>query len=117
MLLWHRRLWLIDHGATLYFHHAPDWPSEAARARDPFPAIKDHMLLRLATLLQEVDRAMADTLTADTVERIVNLIPDAWIADERPAGDPARIRAAYVRYLLDRLRAPRPFFEEAVGAR
>jgi hypothetical protein len=117
MLLWHRRLWLIDHGATLYFHHAPDWPSEADRARDPFPAIKDHMLLRLATLLQEVDRAMADTLTADTVERIVNLIPDAWIADERPAGDPARIRAAYVRYLLDRLRAPRPFFEEAVGAR
>ena len=45
MLMWHRRLWLIDHGATLYFHHAPGWPADRGRAPDPFPPIREHVLL------------------------------------------------------------------------
>ena len=49
MLMWHRRLWLIDHGATLYFHHSPGWDGRSRRARDPFPLIKDHVLLRQAS--------------------------------------------------------------------
>ena len=59
MLMWHRRLWLIDHGATLYFHHSPGWESGADRPRDPFPLIKDHVLLGAADALEEADAAMS----------------------------------------------------------
>src|SRR5881394_4346025 len=55
MLMWHRRLWLIDHGATLYFHHAPGWETDTARARDPFVMIKNHVLLEHAGLLETID--------------------------------------------------------------
>ena len=51
MLMWHRAPWLIDHGATLYFHHAPGWEADLGRARAPFPLIKDHVLLRSASAL------------------------------------------------------------------
>jgi hypothetical protein len=118
MLMWHRRLWLIDHGATLYFHHSPGWEIAADRARDPFPIIKDHVLLSAATLLTEVDASMAAALTDDVIGGIVDLIPGGWLVDEgalRP--DEAAYRASYRRYLIDRVRSPRPFVEEAVGAR
>ena len=111
MLMWHRRLWLIDHGATLYFHHAPEWMTDRDRARDPFPLIKGHVLLRAAGLLSEIDDMMAHTLTAEIIERIVDLIPEAWL-DEG-----ASQRAAYRRYLVDRLISPRAFVEEAIRAR
>jgi hypothetical protein len=62
MLLWHRRLWLIDHGATLYFHHSADWESDVARARDPFSLIEKHVLLRHAHRLESIDDMMAGTL-------------------------------------------------------
>src|SRR5438045_2233428 len=63
MLMWHRQLWLIDHGATLYFHHAPDWADHAGRAREPFAMIRQHVLLTKATALADVDEAMAAALT------------------------------------------------------
>jgi hypothetical protein len=117
MLMWHRRLWLIDHGATLYFHHSPGWPADRGRARDPFPLIRDHVLLRVARMVKEVDATMAGTLTADIVAGIVELIPDAWLNDDASEGEGATCRAAYTQYLLDRLAAPRAFVEEAVRAR
>src|SRR3954463_15590021 len=63
MLMWHKRLWLIDHGATLYFHHAQGWTEDRARARDPFPLIKQHVLLTKADRLADVDAVMAAALT------------------------------------------------------
>jgi hypothetical protein len=111
MLIWHRRLWLIDHGATLYFHHGNGWAADRGRARAPFPLIKDNVLLRRAGLLAEVDPEMAARLTAEIVTGIVALIPDAWLD-----GEPSH-RAAYARYLIERLAAPRAFVEEAVRAR
>src|SRR4029077_12030040 len=75
MLMWHRRLWLIDHGATLYFHHATGWAEDRARARAPFPLIKENVLLRRAGMLAEVDAAMAALLTPEIIERIVALVP------------------------------------------
>jgi hypothetical protein len=111
MLMWHRQLWLIDHGATLYFHHAPDWAAHPERARDPFGLIKQHVLLTRANGLAAADAAMADVLTAATIDRIVALIPEGWIQDEAPG------RADYRRYLVDRLAAPRAFVEEAIRAR
>jgi HipA-like kinase len=111
MLMWHRRLWLIDHGATLYFHHSAGWTEDRGRARAPFPLIKENVLLRRAGMLAEVDAGMAALLTPAILERIVALIPDAWIEDGPSS------RAAYRRYLIDRLAPPRAFVEEAIRAR
>ena len=80
--MWHRRLWLIDHGATLYFHHVPGWEAAPRRAREPFPLIKDHVLLRQAKMLEEVDAALAAELSADIIETIVG-------NDSRPVADRA----------------------------
>jgi len=111
MLVWHKQLWLIDHGATLYFHHSAGWTEDLARARAPFALIKENVLLRRAGLLAEVDAPMASLLTPDIIEGIVGLIPESWLED-----GPSH-RAAYARYLVERLAAPRPFVEEALRAR
>jgi hypothetical protein len=115
MLMWHRAPWLIDHGSTLYFHHAPGWETDPARPTDPFPAIKNHVLLHLASRIPEEDEQMAAILTADVIDEVLSLVPDDWIA-----ADPARAadaRGAYRRYFLQRLAAPRAFVTEAAGAR
>lgn len=111
LLMWHRRLWLIDHGASLYFHHMPGWASKDGQARDPFPLIRQHVLLPLADALPRIDAECAALLTPAVIEGIVALIPDAWLAAN------AEGRPAYARYLLDRLAAPRGFVEEAQRAR
>jgi hypothetical protein len=111
MLMWHRRLWLIDHGATLYFHHAEGWMTDRDRARAPFPLISQHVLLRAASRLRELDAVMAGKLTAGRLDAIVDSIPEVWLEDG------AAQRAAYRRYLGDRLESPRAFVEEAVRVR
>ena len=110
MLMWHRRPWLIDHGATLYFHHAPGWEADTTRARSAFPNIKDHVLLGQAVQVDEVDEAMASVLTAEAIDEIVSLIPEAWLPS--PDG-----RVPYRRYLLERLESPRPFVRGVANAR
>jgi hypothetical protein len=116
MLMWHRTPWLIDHGATLYFHHNPGWEADAARPRAAFPLIKDHVLLRGAAALHEVDAAMASALTPDVVDAVLANVPDEWLED-RTAASAGEMRAAYRRYLLTRLEAPRAFVEEAARVR
>ena len=81
MLIWHRRLWLIDHGAALYFHHT--WTNYLERSRAPFPMIKDHVLLQFASALREVDAKMTGRVTPDIIDSIVKLIPDAWLVGGR----------------------------------
>jgi HipA-like kinase len=115
MLVWHRRLWLIDHGATLYFHHA--WDNYLERSRDPFPMIKDHVLLRLASALREVDSKISGRVTPDIVDSIVQLIPDAWLGGDSSFGGSNQYREAYMEYLLRRLEPPHAFLEEAIRAR
>jgi hypothetical protein len=117
MLIWHRKLWLIDHGAALYFHHADGWETDAARARDAFALIKQHVLLHKAKSLQAADQAMAQVLTPETLQQIVDLIPDGWlVAGEAPERAGA-LRAAYRNYLTERLTAPRAFIDEALRVR
>ncbi|HEU4433846.1 MAG TPA: HipA family kinase [Pyrinomonadaceae bacterium] len=106
MLMWHRRLWLIDHGASLYFHHA--WTGMDQRSHDPFPLIKEHILLPFATRIEAADKTMTAAITQDEIKRIVDLVPDEWVEDKRQA---------YVDYLTSRLEAPRRFVEEAIRAR
>lgn len=111
MLMWHKRLWLIDHGATLYFHHAAGWMGDVTRARDPFAMIKTHVLLSRATAVDAVDQTLATALTPSVVAGIVDLIPDAWLDADQPDVDVVATRAAYARYLIARLEAPRSFVE------
>jgi hypothetical protein len=117
ILMWHRRPWLIDHGATLYFHHAPGWESDAARPLAPFSLIRHHVLLAQAEAIGRIDSALAAVLSPDLIERIVDLVPAAWLTAGEAARDPAELRRAYVRYLVARVAGPRPFVEEASSVR
>ena len=115
MLVWHGKLWLIDHGAALYFHH--DWRDFMSRAASPFAAIKDHVLLPFAGDLAVADAALSARLDTAAIAAVVALIPDAWLEDEPLFADKAAHRAAYAGYLTRRLQAPRGFAEEAARAR
>src|SRR6188508_2322258 len=74
LLMWHRKLWLIDHGAALYFHHG--WGDGADRSASPFPAIKDHILLKFADALDETDAAMIARISPALIQEVVALVPD-----------------------------------------
>ena len=111
MLMWHRQAWLIDHGATLIFHHSPGWEDEPSRARDPFALRATHVLRARAGDLGAVDERSAAALTPEVLAGILDAIPEDWLS-----GDPGATRAAYARYFRDRLTAPRPFLGEAARA-
>ena len=115
MLMWHRRLHLIDHGAALYFHHT--WTNYRERSRDPFTLIKDHVLLRPAGAIREADARMTARITAEVIESAVKLIPDEWLGGDSPFGDSDQHREAYVEYLSSRLQSRQAFVEEAIRAR
>ena len=114
MLFWHRRLMLIDHGASLYFHHVNANYQE--RSRTPFAPIKDHVLLPVASVLEEADHISKKRLTPEVVGQIVGMIPDLWLNDPSFSSQDAH-RMAYVDYLLDRLAHSQIFVEEALRAR
>jgi hypothetical protein len=116
MLVWHRRLWLIDHGAALYVQHT--WQNPAAHARRPFSQIRDHVLLPFAGSIEEADERLGPHVTDETLTAILDEVPEAWL-DERGTEptDHAAARRRYVDYLMRRLEAPRPFVEEADRAR
>ena len=120
LLIWHDRLWLIDHGASLYFHH--NWPARdrtalQAASRRPFAAVGDHVLLPFARSIPEADAALASRLTPDVLRAVIDLIPAEWLADEPGFASADEVRSAYVAYLSTRLREPRAWvsaLEEAV---
>jgi hypothetical protein len=115
MLMWHRQLQLIDHGAALYFHHS--WTGYMQRAADPFTRVKDHVLLPFAQELQEADARMSELITSGVVEDIVALIPEAWLGNDAIFATSSANREAYTQYLLQRLTQPHAFVQEAIRAR
>ncbi|HEX6715723.1 MAG TPA: HipA family kinase [Pyrinomonadaceae bacterium] len=115
MLMWHRRLWLIDHGAALYFHHT--WTEMDRRTRDPFPLIKEHILLPFASALEAADQTMTALITEAVIKGIVDLVPDDWLKENSRFSTIAENRQAYVEYLTRRIDEPRHFVEEAIRAR
>ena len=115
LLLWHRKLWMIDHGATLIFHH--QWESAQSRSRNPFPQIADHVLLDWATELQEVDEELAALVTPAAIAAVIDLIPESWLHDEPLFPTVDAYRAAYREYLVQRLESPRQWMEDAVRVR
>jgi hypothetical protein len=120
LMLWDRRLWLIDHGAALYFHHNWDGLDET-RIQTPFSPIKDHVLLSLAGDLTEADATMTKALNDDVLRRILALVPESLLMDapegRTPPFESAEAnREAYFGYLSQRLHGPRAFVEAAIRA-
>ena len=115
MLMWHRQLQLIDHGAALYFHHS--WNRYMERAADPFPRVKDHILLPFAAELDAADARMSAIVTSGVLEEIVTLIPESWLGGDAGFATAGENRQAYTKYLQQRLTQPHAFVQEAIRAR
>ena len=115
MLIWHKELWLIDHGACLYFHHS--WNNWEQHAKSPFALIKDHVLLPQASLLKEVDAEYKALLTPQILEDIVNTIPLEWLEWEDSDETPEALRNVYLQFLQTRLNNSEIFVNQAQNAR
>ena len=115
MLIWHKELWLIDHGACLYFHHS--WSSWEKHAQSSFALIKDHVLLPQASELVATDIAFKKLLTKEILQDIVNYIPEDWLHWEDTDETPAAIREIYFQFLWTRLNHSEIFINEAQNAR
>lgn len=117
ILLWNGALWLIDHGAALYFHHALAGPDGyLAVAANPFPLIKHHVLLPVANALPEADIVLRERLTQPILDDIVAAVPDSWLRADGPDANPEAIRGFYRTYLWQRLQASDCFVQEAIRA-
>jgi len=114
MLIWNKELWLIDHGAALYFHHS--WHNWQEQAKRPFLQIKDHVLLPRATQLDEVDTELKSILTNELILEIVELVPDEWLTGEQVFETPAQHRDAYIEFLTTRIAHSGIFVKEAKDA-
>ncbi|WP_342644409.1 HipA family kinase [Mucilaginibacter sp. CSA2-8R] len=115
MLMWHKELWLIDHGAALYFHHT--WHNWREQALRPFAPIKDHVLLPWASELDAVDAEYKSILTNERLKAVVDLIPDEWLLDPSSDETAEQRRHVYYEFLRMRIEASDIFLTEAKNAR
>ncbi|HEY9125704.1 MAG TPA: HipA family kinase [Acidobacteriaceae bacterium] len=115
LLLWHRKLYCIDHGAALYFHH--HWESAEEKLASPFTPIRDHVLLPWATGIRETGGEARERVTAEVLAAILAMVPDEWLTAGSPdSAAAASRRAAYLDYLIRRLASAPIFEEEAIKA-
>lgn len=112
MLVWHKELWLIDHGAALYFHH--NWETWRTQAERPFAQVKDHVLLPQATELNSVNTEFGALLSRESIQAIVSLIPDGWLREDGP---PHQQRQVYAAFLETRLSMSALWVKQAQDAR
>ena len=115
MLMWNNELWLIDHGASLYFQHS--WTDWETQAKSKFSFIIDHVLLPHASKLDVVNKEYSNLLTEATIKEIVQLIPDEWLVWEDTEASPDALRAIYTQFLWSRLNHSEVFTNEATHAR
>jgi hypothetical protein len=115
MLIWNRELWLIDHGAALYFHHSwQNWREQAIR---PFVQVKDHVLLPGASELSIVDTEYRSILNESSIRAIVDLIPEEWLMATPEEGTAEEHRKVYADFLNLRIAHSEIFVNEAQHAR
>jgi hypothetical protein len=114
MLVFNRELWLIDHGAALYFHH--NWDNWKEQSTRPFAQIKDHVLLPRASAIDEADMSMKKRIDKQVIDAVVALIPDDWI-EAGFAEEPAAVRNVYAEFLRLRLENSEIFVNQARHAR
>lgn len=115
MLMWHRELWLIDHGATFYFHHS--WDNWEKHAVSSFALIKNHVLLPQASKLADIDEKMKALLPDEKLREIVNLIPEDWLQWNDTELSPEEIKEVYFQFLSRRKAHSQTFIKEAEDAR
>lgn len=117
MLAWRRELWLIDHGAALYFHHS--WNDYQKAALSPFAYIKDHALLHRAESLDDADATMHRLITPDVIDSVVAMVPDEWLEGNEDGGpvSPEARRQVYCEFLKTRLANSKIFVEHAKSVR
>jgi HipA-like protein len=115
LLIWHKELWLIDHGASFYFHHS--WDNWKANAVSPFALIKDHVLLPKATKMEEVHTEFTQKLNDTILKELVNLIPEDWLQWENGAITPEEIKTIYFQFLTIRLANADIFLKQIQDAR
>jgi hypothetical protein len=116
LLWWHRRLWLIDHGASLYFHHGWDAATQLVGSDDPFAEVKDHVLLPWASKLEDAAEHLTGVLTREVFERVVSEIPASWLQANLGFATVDLERAAYIAWLRARLAALPLVLKEAERA-
>lgn len=115
MLVWHEEPWLIDHGASLYFHHV--WTGWDKAMMSPFPYIKDHVFLGKASRLHEADEISLSLLTPQKLSEITDLLPDDWLTWKSDDLSPVERRNVYKQFLINRLNNSQIFLKQAVDAR
>ncbi|MEO8174724.1 MAG: HipA family kinase, partial [Sediminibacterium sp.] len=115
MLIWHKELWLIDHGAALYFHHS--WQNWEEHAKRPFVQVKDHVLLVHASQLDEVNEEFVSILTEERIRSIISLIPVEWLENFSEDGSAEDHRKVYADFLITRITASGTFVKAAQDAR
>ena len=115
LLNWKRELWLIDHGASLYFHHA--WANWEKHAKNTFPLIKEHVLLERASLLQEATEIIQDSLNKEIVDEIINSIPEDFLLEASDTISPDEKRSIYKEFLNTRISNIDLLTKEAIDAR
>lgn len=108
MLVWHNELWLIDHGAALYFHHS--WDNWKEQSEKPFIQIKDHVLLPFASMISEADMFMRSKINEEIIAGIVSQVPGNWLNDNEAPG-------VYADFLINRLKHADIFVKEINNAR
>jgi hypothetical protein len=115
MLSWQKEIWLIDHGASLYFHHS--WQNWEEKSIQPFALVKDHVLLPWATELTKVDEEYRALLTEEKVNAVVSLIPEDWLTEEGSGISAGQRRDIYSRFLNTRIKNSINFVNHAQHAR
>ncbi|GGH25611.1 aminotransferase class I and II [Sphingobacterium alkalisoli] len=110
MLIWHKELWLIDHGASLYFHHS--WDNWEEQAIKPFIQIKDHVLLKNASKVRRIDEEYKALFTEEHIRNILAVIPDEWLLQEGSDVTPDESRAVYVEFLMRRIMHSETFINQ-----
>lgn len=115
MLMWHKELWLIDHGASFYFHHS--WDNWEEHAKRPFSQIKDHVLLPWAGEMDSVNKSFQSILTPDKIHEIVSVLPDDWLGTGDYPCNPSEVRSIYEGFLNSRLSSFDIFLNEVRNAR
>jgi hypothetical protein len=115
LLHWNKELWVIDNGASFYFHH--DWKNWKNHLDRTFPLIKDHVLLQTATRLKDAESEIKNTLTQEKISEIISNIPEDWLLSESNVMNSNEMRAAYIEYLNSRLSKIDLLVKEAEDAR
>ncbi len=115
LLNWKNELWLIDHGASFYFHH--DWDNWKRHLDRSFPAVKDHVLLERASQLKEAALEIQKVVTTEVIHKIISEVPEDWLADPSESMSAHEMRAAYEEFVISRLSKIDILVKEAQDAR